>query len=115
MFAAHEACAIGAQALFDGERQQQQRTALAVMGHHDEGPQAFALADLALPGGKEVEALIGCVAVLRCFETAPGRLGCSEVVKDVDAGDADCVRPCSRARRLAFHCRRHGHLGTQIF
>jgi hypothetical protein len=42
------------------ERKQQQRTAFGVVGNHDKGSEAFALADLPLPGTEEVEPLIRC-------------------------------------------------------
>ena len=53
VLAAHEAgatCAIGVP---ERERQQQQRTAFGVVGDDDEGGEAFALADLPLPGARK--------------------------------------------------------------
>ena len=61
------------------ERQQHQRPALGVVSDHDEGPQTFALAGLALPGRKEIEALVGGGELRLVFEAAPDRLGLAEI------------------------------------
>ena len=50
MLAAHEAGAARAVGVPEREREQQQRPAFRVVGDHDEGNEAFALADLPLPG-----------------------------------------------------------------
>ncbi len=58
MLAAHETSATRAVGVPERERQQHQRTAFRVVGDHDKGNEAFALADLPLPGAEEVEPLI---------------------------------------------------------
>src|SRR5215207_3597444 len=50
MLAAHETGATRAVSVHEREREQQQRTAFGVVGDHDKGNEASALADLPLPG-----------------------------------------------------------------
>ena len=84
------------------ERQQQQRPAFAVTGDHEERQQAVALSDLPLPVAKEIESLIRRMKLLLIFETAPDRLSLGKIVKDIDAGDAACLRPGPCFCRSAF-------------
>ena len=93
MLAAHETGAARAVGVSEREREQQQRTAFRVVGDHDKGNETFALADLALPRTKEVEPLIGREGGLRTFQLAPDAFRGSEVMNDVDAGDAARLRP----------------------
>src|SRR6188472_621673 len=60
MFAPHETSATRAIGVPEREREQHQRAAARVVADHDKGNEAFALADLPLPGTEEVEALIRC-------------------------------------------------------
>jgi len=43
---------------------------------------------LPLPGGEEIEPLIGRGRMVRALKTAPDRFGSSEVVDDIDRSDA---------------------------
>ena len=88
MLAAHEASDANAVLAGECQRQQQQRPAFAVIGNHDEGGQVLARADLKLPVGKKIEALIGRGELRRIFEAAPDRLCVAELGNDVDACDA---------------------------
>ena len=93
MLAAHETGATCAVGVPEREREQYQRTAFRVVGDHDKRNEAFALADLSLPGTEEVEPLIRREEGLRAFQLAPDAFRSSEVVNDVDAGDAARLRP----------------------
>src|SRR5918992_3031164 len=55
MLAAHETGAARAISVPERERKQHQRTAFRVVGNDDEGNEAFARADLPLPGAEEIE------------------------------------------------------------
>ena len=114
VLAAHEAGATRAIGMAERERQQQQRTAVGVVGDDDEGNQAFALADLPLPGAEEVEALIRSEGSLGGFEAAPGTFRGGEIVDDVDAGDAARLRPRSCIRRAVFNRGSHGHRRARV-
>jgi hypothetical protein len=109
MLAAHETGATGAVGVPERERQQQQRTAFRVIGDHDEGDEAFALADLPLPGAEEVEPLIRREGGLSRLPAAPDAFRGGEVVNDVDGGDAARLRPRICIRRAVFNRGSHGH------
>ncbi|MEH2626652.1 hypothetical protein V1292_004707 [Bradyrhizobium sp. AZCC 1719] len=109
MLATHETGAARAISVPERERKQRQRTAFRIVGNHDEGSEAFARADLPLPGAEEVEALIRREEGLRAFQIAPDSFDCGEVVDDVDAGDAARLRPPICIRRSAFDRGSHGH------
>ena len=94
------------------ERQQQQRPTVGVIGNDDEGPKVFAFSGLTLPCGEEIETLIRGGEMLLIFEAAPDRLRLAEIMKNVDAGDAACLRPRCRFRRSAFDHGSHGHRKT---
>ena len=68
MLAAHETGATRAVGVPEREREQHQRTAFRVVGDHDKGSEAFALANLPLPGAEEVEPLIRREEGLRAFQ-----------------------------------------------
>jgi hypothetical protein len=55
--------------------------------------------DLALPGAKKIEPLVGCGELLPIFEASPDRLGRNKIVKDIDAGDTARFRPRLRVGR----------------
>src|SRR5205809_4044796 len=71
MLAAHETGATRAVDMLEREREQHQRTAFRVIGDHYKGNEAFALADVPLPGTEEVEPLIWRERGLRAFQAAP--------------------------------------------
>ena len=109
MLAAHEAGATRAVGMPECEREQQQRTALGVVGDDNKGSKAFALADLTLPGIEEVEPLIWREGGVRAFQLAPDVFGGGEVVNDVDAGDAARLRRPICTRHSVFNRGSHGH------
>ena len=96
------------------ERQQQQRLAVLVVGDDDERPDAFAFADLALPGAEEIEALIRRGKLVGLFEAAPDGFRLAHVADKFDAGDAACLRPRLRSRS-GFDHGRHGHPHNPTF
>src|SRR5664279_3486217 len=98
-----------AAAVLECKRQQQQRPMLGVVGDNDERPKTLARTDLPLPGFKEIEALIRRKELPVVFESAPDLLGASEIVENIDAGDAARARPCWRSGRSAFDRGGHGH------
>ena len=112
MLAAHETRDIDAVLAAECERKQQQRPLLGVGGGHDERAKAFAFADLTLPGGEEVKALIGGVGWLPRFEAAPDGLGLAEIGNSIDGCDAAGLRPICCLRRPAFDRGSHGHRDT---
>jgi hypothetical protein len=65
MLAAHEVCDIDAVPAPERQWEQQQGPVLRIAGDHDEGANAVAFADLALPGRDEVIPLIGGVGFCR--------------------------------------------------
>jgi hypothetical protein len=50
--------------------------------------------------------------MLMIFEAAPDRLRLVEITKNVDAGNAACLRPRWRFCRSAFDYGSHGHRET---
>ena len=109
MLAAHETG--DADAIFTerGQRQQRQRTALGIAGDHEKGGRALAFTDLALPGGEEIETLIGRMSDVAAFELTPDGFGLAEFSDDVDGRNTARLRPVARLRRPAIDCRSHGH------
>ena len=79
MLAAHEACDMNAMPAPACERQQCERLAIAIPCDHDEGGELLARADFALPGGQEIETLIGSMQGATGFEIAPDRLGLTKL------------------------------------
>src|SRR4029079_1216463 len=71
MLAAHEAGGADAMALAMRERQQRKRTVLGITGDHDEGTGAFLHPDRSLPGGEQVEPLVGCGEMAGRLGSAP--------------------------------------------
>ncbi|MEH2597281.1 hypothetical protein V1278_004194 [Bradyrhizobium sp. AZCC 1577] len=114
MLAAHETGAARAISVPECERKQRQRTAFRVVGNHDEGNEAFARADLPLPGAEEVEPLIRREEGLPTFQVAPDGFGRGEVLDDVDAGDTARLRPPICIRRPAFNRGSHGHRRARV-
>ena len=98
MLAAHEARAADAEGCLQGKRQQGQRPTAAITGDHEEWRQPRALTDVTLPGGEEVETLIGRDGMFRALKTAPDRLGRIEVADGIDGGDATWLRPSTGRR-----------------
>ena len=112
VLAAHEPGGANAAAVPQCKRQQQQRPMLGVVGDNDERPKTLARTDLPLPGFKEIEALIRRKELPVVFESAPDLLGASEIVENIDAGDATRARPCRRSGRSVFDRGGHGHRKT---
>src|SRR5438270_12310466 len=92
----------------DAERQQQQRRPILVIGDDNERLDAFALADLALPGLKKIKTLIRREKLAGLFKTAPDGFRRTHVAEKFDAGNAACLRPRLRSHP-ALHHGRHGH------
>src|SRR5580700_2233099 len=69
------------------ERQQEQRLAAVIEPDDDERSDAFADADMMLPGCQQVEALVGCRPGVGPLEVAPERLSGAQVFKDHDLGE----------------------------
>ena len=69
------------------ERPQEQRPTGEIEPDDDERHDAAAGADMVLPGGQQIEALIGGGPRIVAFERAPERLGGRHVVEDLDPRD----------------------------
>src|SRR5436190_12670695 len=110
MLAAHETCDMDAVLAEGSEREQRERTPLGVVSDSDAGRRAFAGADLALPCGEEIEALIGRVGGVAAFQLAPDGFGLAQIRDDVDGRKAARLRPVARLRSPAIERRSHGHL-----
>src|SRR5262245_29060763 len=102
MLAAHESGDIDAVLPGSVARQQRQRPTLGIAGNHDVRAASFALAGLTLPGGEEIETLIGRVRDVAAFQLAPGRLGLAEIGDDVHGRNTARLRPVARLRRPAI-------------
>ena len=107
--AAHEGRHANAVVAPKRKRQQQQWAAFGVIADDDEGREALALADLALPAAEEIEVLIGRRAISLGFEAAPDRFRLGEIVENFDAGEAARFRWRWRIRGPAFDRGSHGH------
>src|SRR5215475_4104442 len=109
MLAAHETCDIDAVVAERDQRQQRQRTAFGVTCDDDEGDASFALADLTLPCGEEVETLIGSVRAVAAFQLAPDRFRIAEIGDDVERRNAARPGPVAGLRGPLVDRRSHGH------
>ena len=110
VLAAHEARDPRPERVRQRQRQQQQRLLLGIASDDDEGRRLLAGADLVLPRGEQVEALVGRRDVVGCLENASGRFGRGEIRDDLDL----CKSRQRRLRRPVFDHGGHGHRATCV-